>query len=64
VSPDPFEPYTIAAVELPDEGIVVLGQLVAGQEVAIGDEVEVVLDTLFEDDANEYVVWKWKKVGA
>ena len=62
VSPDPFEPYTIAAVELADEGLVVLGQLVTGDAVTIGDDVEIVLDTLFEDDANEYVVWKWKKV--
>ena len=62
VSPDPFEPYTIAAVELPAEGLVVLGQVVTGQEVAIGDEVEVVLDTLFEDDDNEYLVWKWQPV--
>ncbi|MCU1460527.1 MAG: hypothetical protein JWO37_602 [Acidimicrobiales bacterium] len=64
MSPDPFEPYTIAAVELAGEGLVVLGQMVAGELVAIGDEVEVVLDTLFEDDSNEYVMWKWKKVGA
>jgi uncharacterized OB-fold protein len=64
MSSDPFEPYTIAAVELPAHGLVVLGQVVPGQDVAIGDEVEVVVDTLYEDDDNEYVVWKWKKVTA
>src|SRR3954451_2302595 len=30
VPTDPFEPYTIAAVELRDEKMVVLGQMVAG----------------------------------
>ena len=31
VSPEPFEPYTIAAVELADEQMVVLGQVVTGR---------------------------------
>jgi hypothetical protein len=63
VSRDPFEPYVIAAVELDDEKIVVLGQVVPGVAVAdlrVGMEVELVTDTLFEDDDNEYVVWKWR----
>lgn len=64
MSPDPFEAYTIAAVELVPQGLVVLGQVVSGQSVEVGDEVEVVLDTLFEDDDNEYVVWKWQRVDA
>jgi uncharacterized OB-fold protein len=64
VSTDPFEPYIIAAVELAPQGLVVLGQVVPGQSVDIGDEVEVVLDTLFEDDEHEYLVWKWKRVDA
>ena len=25
-------------------------------------EMELVLDTLYEDDENEYVVWKWRPV--
>lgn len=63
---DPFEPFCIAAVELAEERMVVMGQLVA--EVQVGDlragmEVELVLDTLFEDDENTYLVWKWKPVG-
>jgi hypothetical protein len=28
----------------------------------VGDEVELVLDTLYEDDEHEYVVWKWRPV--
>jgi hypothetical protein len=26
----------------------------------VGDEVELVLETLFEDDEAEHIVWKWK----
>jgi hypothetical protein len=26
----------------------------------VGAEVELVLDTLYEDDDNEYLVWKWR----
>jgi len=67
VSPDPFVPYTIAAVELSAEKIVVLGQVVPG--VSVGDlkagmDMEMVVDKLFEDEENEYVVWKWKPAGA
>jgi uncharacterized protein len=62
VATEPFEPYAIAAVELADEKMVVLGQVVGGSDgppVEIGAEVELVLDTLYEDDDHEYVVWKW-----
>jgi uncharacterized OB-fold protein len=65
VSPDPFEPYTIAAVELAEEKMVVLGQVASG--VSLGDlkagmNVELVLEKLYEDDESEYMVWKWKPV--
>lgn len=66
MSPDPFEPYTIAAVELEAEKMVVLGQ-VSGASVAdleAGMEMEIVLDTLYEDDEHEYMVWKWRPVAA
>ena len=66
-SPDPFEPYTVVAVELQDERMVVLGQLAPGFDPAaleVGREMELVLDTLCEDDENEYIVWKWKPVAA
>jgi uncharacterized OB-fold protein len=65
VSPDPFEPYGIAAVELPDDGLVVMGQLARGTDtdaLSVGTEVELVLETLFEDDEAEHVVWKWQVV--
>jgi uncharacterized OB-fold protein len=63
VSPDPFVPYLIAAVELDEEKIVVLGQVAPGVEAAalkVGAPMELVTDTLFEDDDNEYLVWKWR----
>jgi uncharacterized OB-fold protein len=65
VAPDPFEPYTIVAVELPDEQMVVLGPLAEGVDPAglkVGDEVELELGTLYEDDEHEYQVWKWRPV--
>jgi acetyl-CoA acetyltransferase/uncharacterized OB-fold protein len=64
VSPsDPYEPFAIAAVELPAERMIVLGQLAAGfgvEDLAVGDEVELVVETL-DNDAN---VWRWRPLGA
>jgi uncharacterized OB-fold protein len=65
VSKDPFEPYAIAAVELEREKMVVLGQVVPGvaaRDLEVGQEMELVLGTLYEDDESEYVVWKWKPI--
>ena len=67
VAAEPFEPYAIAAVELDDEKMVVLGQMADGinvDQLEAGLEVEVVLDTLYEDDDNEYLVWKWRPTGS
>ena len=67
VTTEPFVPVVIAAVELPVEQMVVLGQVVPGvtvDDLTVGMEMELVLDTLYEDDENEYVVWKWKPVAA
>lgn len=64
VGKEPFEPYTVVAVELAAEQMVVLGQLAEGVDPAalkIGDEVEVVIEPLFTDDENnEHIVWKWR----
>jgi uncharacterized protein len=64
---DPHQPFAIAAVELAEEKLVVMGQVVADVEVTdlrIGTEVEVTLDTLYEDDDHEYLVWKWRPLEA
>jgi uncharacterized protein len=68
VSPDPFVPYTVCAVELEAERMVVLGQLATGadaDQLEVGMQMELVLGPLFEDDEHEYVVWQWApKAGA
>jgi uncharacterized OB-fold protein len=67
VAADPYVPFAIAAVELAAEQLVVMGQVVPGigvEDLSVGTEVELVLDTLYEDEEHEYVVWKWRPVGA
>jgi uncharacterized OB-fold protein len=62
VSPDPFVPYAIAAVELAEERMVVLGQVargVATADLQVGMRMTLVAEPLYADDANEYLVWKW-----
>jgi uncharacterized OB-fold protein len=63
VAPDPFVPYTVVAVELVQEQMVVLGPLAAGidpADLSVGLDVELGLSTLYEDDDHEYVVWSWR----
>jgi uncharacterized protein len=62
---DPFAPFTLAAVELAEERMIVMGQMVPGVDVddlRAGMAVELVLDTLFEDDEHEHIVWKWAPI--
>jgi hypothetical protein len=62
VAPDPFVPYTVCAVELAREQMVVLGPLATGADPAlleIGMTMELVLGPLYHDDEHEYVVWQW-----
>lgn len=57
-------PYAVAAVELPAERIVVLGLVAEGTDpgaLKLGDEMELVVETLFEEDGAEHLVWKWAK---
>jgi hypothetical protein len=32
-------------------------------DLSVGQPVELVADTLFEDDDHEYRIWKWSVVG-
>lgn len=67
VAADPYTPFTLAAVELAEEKMVVMGQMVPGvtvDDLHVGDEVELVLGTLYEDDDHEYVVWQWRPVAS
>jgi len=65
VAADPYEPFCIAAVELDAEKLVVMGQIVDGvsvDDLSVGDEVELVVDTLYHEDGTDYLVWKWRPV--
>jgi uncharacterized OB-fold protein len=62
VTTEPFEPIVIAAVHLEPENLVVCGQMMPGivvDDLSVGAAVELRLDTLYEDDEHEYLVWKW-----
>jgi uncharacterized OB-fold protein len=62
-----YTPFAIAAVELADEQMVVLGQVTSGHGAAdleVGQQVELVVDTLYSDDEHDYLVYKWKPVPA
>ncbi len=68
VSPKkPYEPFAIAAVELAREKMVVLGMVLAPftcADLRVGMDMELVLDTLFEDETQRQLVWKWRPVKA
>jgi uncharacterized OB-fold protein len=64
VSPtDPYEPFAIAAVELAEERLVVLGQVASGFGVAdlhVGAPVELVVEPLDASEGAGRLVWRWK----
>jgi len=60
---DPYRPFVLAAVELDADGLVVLGQMVAGctaENVAVGQPVELVVEPLLETDDTVQLVWRWR----
>ncbi|ORB86964.1 benzoylsuccinyl-CoA thiolase [Mycobacterium kansasii] len=63
-SPDPFEPFAVAAVELADEGLIVLGKVVEGTlaaDLRVGMEMELTTMPLFtDDDGIERIVYAWR----
>ena len=63
-SPDPFEPFAVAAVQLADEGLIVLGKVVEGTLAAnlkVGMEMELTTMPLFvDDDGVERIVYAWR----
>ncbi|HEY6316427.1 MAG TPA: zinc ribbon domain-containing protein [Acidimicrobiia bacterium] len=64
---EPFEPYGVAAVELPNEQLIVLGQLARGTDLgalSLGKPMTLVVETLYEDEDAEHTVWKWRPEGS
>ncbi|MEU5435959.1 zinc ribbon domain-containing protein [Streptomyces sp. NPDC020719] len=62
-----WQPYTLVAVELAAERMVVLGQAVPGvtpADLAVGMEVEVVPGVLDEDADTTWTTWHWRPVEA
>jgi uncharacterized OB-fold protein len=67
VSPEPFEPFAIAAVQLEKERMIVLGQVIRGmgvEQLRVGMPVELVLEPLYRDVESEKLIWKWKPLPA
>ena len=63
LSPDPFEAYAVAAVELDEERMVVLGRVAEGSDLAglrVGQQMEIAVEPIIPG-ADE-PVWKWKPV--
>lgn len=62
---DPFVPYGVAAVELGVEQMIVLGQVAQGVDMstlAAGQEMELVVEPLYESEDAVHTVWKWRPV--
>ncbi|MEU8543595.1 zinc ribbon domain-containing protein [Streptomyces sp. NPDC048717] len=62
-----WEPYTLIAVELAAEGIVVLGQAAPGvrpADLTVGAEAELVPGVLHEDAEHIWTTWHWRPVAA
>ncbi|BBZ75884.1 benzoylsuccinyl-CoA thiolase [Mycolicibacterium anyangense] len=63
-APDPFEPFAVAAVELADEGLIVLGKVVEGTlaaDLKVGMAVELTTMPLYtDDDGVERLTYAWR----
>ena len=61
---DPFEPFAIAAVQLADEGLIVLGKVVKGTGAAdlkVGMAMELAVEPLFtDDDGVQRTTYAWR----
>ena len=60
-----YEPFALAAVELADEQVVILGQVAKGfgvDDLSVGATVELVIEPLYELDGVEHLIYRWKPV--
>ncbi len=64
---DPFTPFAVAAVELANEGLIVLGKVEDGTlaaDLKVGMPMELTIIPLFVDDEGiERVVYGWRRAG-
>jgi uncharacterized protein len=62
-----YEPFALAAVELAEEQIVILGQVADGfgvDDLSVGTEVELVVEPLYEQDGVDHLIYRWKPVAS
>lgn len=62
---DPYEPFAIAAAELEEERLIVLGQVAQGygtEDLTVGSSVELVVEPLYEVEGVAHLVWRWRPV--
>lgn len=62
---DPFVPFAIVAVELEKEKMVVLGRAIDGvdaKSIRVGDEVEVVLESGYQVEGVDQLIWKFRPI--
>ena len=60
---DEHVPFALAAVELADEQLVVLGQVADGygvDDLSVGAPVELVVEPLYELDGVPHLIYRWK----
>lgn len=63
---DDYEPFALAAVELAEEQVVILGQVAKGygvDDLRVGSPVELVVEPLYELDGVTHLIYRWKPVG-
>jgi len=58
---EPFEPYGIAMVDLP-EGIRLLGIIPKAKDLEIGMDVEMGVEKMYEDEESECITYAFKPV--
>ena len=58
----PFTPYAMGVVDL-ECGLRLIGQMVdKAEDVNVGADVALVIDTLYHEDNNAYTSWKFKQL--
>ncbi len=63
IAAEDYTPFVLAAVELENEKMCVLGQMVHGttvNDLKVGMDVILVRETLYEKDGTSFLTWKWQ----